>query len=716
MFQFLKKIATLVKKNYMKKISLFNLIILFIPLIVSAQNPEHFFNKSKMIETGVYYYPEAWDSTQWDRDFKKMAEMGFEFTHMADFAWAKLEPQEGKYDFVWLDKAVALAAKHGLKIIMCTPTAAPPAWLIQKYPEVLVLKDDGLLAQHGTRRHCSWSSKKYWELSAKIVTQMALHYRKDNRIWGWQIDNEPSHYGTVEYNSETRLHFIEWLKKKYNTIEALNFAWGTAFWSVVFSDFDQIELPNNKRLFSGNACPQWMMDFKRFSADECAAYISMQSNILKKYTSNEQWVTTNFMHIHNEVDPWRSKDIDFISYTMYPVAGYSKGTGDQGFRMGDFYRISLANDLYRPLKGVTGVMELQPGQVNWGWYNTQPMPGVIRAWMWNAFVGNLSFICSYRFREILYGSEQYHYGMIGTDGVTPTSGGLQYSQFIKEMRDIRKFYNSGIKNPQDYEERRTAILYNLDNVWMTEMQKQTYQWSFEGHYLKYYTALKQMTVPVDFINEEADFTKYKIMIAPAYQMLDNQLIERWKKFVEQGGQLVLTCRSGQMDRNGHLWEGPWAMPILDLIGGKINFYDCLQDDKKAMVKENETTYTWNKWAEVLTPNAGTEVWAAYADQFYSGSPAILHHKVGKGTVTYIGVETIDGKLEKIILQKIFDQASLKTLQLPEGMILDYRDGFGVAINYSSINAIAPLPANAKIIFGEKVLKPAGVVVWKEESK
>ena len=696
----------------MKKIIL-SVYLISLTLISFSQSAKKFFDPAKMIETGVYYYPEAWDTTQWNRDFKKMSDMGFEFTHMAEFAWAMLEPTEGKFDFTWLDKAVSLAAKYNLKVIMCTPSATPPAWLTTKYPEVLVVKEDGLSAQHGTRQHCSWSSAKYRMLVQTVVTEMAKHYGNDKRIWGWQLDNEPSHYGTVDFGPEVRTNFIEWVKKKYGTIDALNKAWGTAFWSGVYNSFDQIELPNPKRLISGNASPHWALDFKRFSADECAAFLDLQYQTLKKYLSAEQWVTTNFMSIHNEVDPWRSKDLDFISYTMYPVAGYSKGTGDQGFRMGDFYRISISNDLYRPLKGITGVMELQPGQVNWGWYNTQPMPGVIRAWMWNAFAGGLSFICSYRFREPLFGSEQYHYGMVGTDGTTELTGGLQYSQFMKEIKELRKSYNPNVKNPQDYEERRTAILYNLDNVWNTEMLKQTYQWWFEGHFLKYYTALKSMAVPVDFISEDADFSKYKVMIAPAYQLLDSALVSRWKKYVENGGQLVLTCRTGEKNRNGHLWEGPWAAPILDLIGGKINFYDCLQDDKKATVKTDDNIYKWNVWGEMMEANAGTETWATYTDQFYAGKAAVIHRKLGKGTITYVGVQTNDGQLEKSILKKIFTGASLKTLDLPEGMILDYRDGFGIAINYNSIDVTAPIPEKAKIIFGEKTLKPAGVVVWQE---
>ncbi|MDP4240396.1 MAG: beta-galactosidase, partial [Bacteroidota bacterium] len=483
--------------------------ILFIGIMLSfAAFPkaQGFFNPEKMVETGVYYYPEAWNPDQWDRDFKKMEDMGFEFTHMAEFAWAQMEPSEGRYDFSWLDKAVELAAKHHLKVIMCTSSATPPVWLVRKYPEVLVETSTGQTAEHGTRQHGSWSSPKYRELVTKLVAAQAKHYGNDKRIWGWQIDNEPSHYGTYDFSPAAQTNFKEWLKQKYTTIDKLNEAWGTAFWSGVYSGFDQIEIPNSTRLISGTASPTSVVDFKRFSADECASFVSMQYNTLRESISKDQFVTSNFMHGHTDVNPWKNKDLDFISYTMYPVAGYTNGLGDQGFRLGDPWRISYANDFFRPLKGVTGVMELQPGQVNWGTYNPQPYPGVIRAWLWNAFAGGLDFICSYRFRQPLYGGEQFHYGMVGTDGVTELTGGRQYSEFMKEIRELRKLYKPNVSMPAEYASRKTALLYNPDNIWETDNQKQTYQWNETGLITRYYSTLKTLCVPVDIVGEDRDLS------------------------------------------------------------------------------------------------------------------------------------------------------------------------------------------------------------------
>jgi len=691
----------------MKKI-LFTAALLAFALCSNAQG---FFSPEKMVETGVYYYPEAWNPDQWDRDFKKMEDMGFEFTHMAEFAWAQMEPTEGQYDFKWLDKAVELAAKHNLKVIMCTSSATPPVWLVRKYPEVLVELPTGQTAEHGTRTHGSWSSPKYRELVTRLVAAQAKHYANDKRIWGWQIDNEPSHYGTYDFSPGAQTNFKAWLQKKYKTIASLNEAWGTAFWSGIYSDFNQIEIPNSLRLIAGTASPISIVDFKRFSADECAAFVSMQFNTLRESISKSQFVTSNFMHIHTDVDPWRNKDLDFISYTMYPVAGYTKGTGDQGFRLGDPWRISYANDFFRPLKGVTGVMELQPGQVNWGTYNPLPYPGVIRAWLWNAFAGGLDFICSYRFRQPLYGGEQFHYGMVGTDGVTELTGGQQYSEFMKEIRELRKIYKPNAKMPAEYAGRKTAILYNPDNIWETEVQKQTYQWNEIGHITRIYSNLKTLCVPVDIVGEDRDLSAYPVVVAPAYQMVDKELIEKWRRYVENGGHLVLTCRTGLKDRNGHFFEAPWADQISSLIGAKIAMFDELSAETKAKVSFNGDTYTWNVWGDILDPYFGVETWATYADQFYAGKASVVHRKAGKGTVTYIGTETTDGKMEKEVLKKVYDAAGITTNEQPEGVMVNWRDGFWVAINYSSAKISVNIPTNAKIIFGARELGIAGVAVW-----
>jgi beta-galactosidase len=301
--------------------------------------------------------------------------------------------------------------------------------------------------------------------------------------------------------------------------------------------------------------------------------------------------------------------------------------------------------------------------------------------------------------------------MVGTDGTTELFGGQQYSQFMKEIRELRKLYKPNLKMPTEYSGRKTAILYNPDNIWETEVQKQTYQWNEVGHITRIYSNLKTLCVPVDIVGEDRDLSAYPVVVAPAYQMVDKELVEKWKKYVENGGHLVLTCRTGLKDRNGHFFEAPWADEIASLIGAKISMYDELSADTKAKVSFNGETYTWNVWGDILEPYFSVETWATYADQFYAGKAAVIHRRTGKGTVTYIGTETTDGKMEKEVLKKVYDAAGITTNEQPEGVMVNWRDGFWVAINYSSSNVKINIPSNAKIIFGSRELGIAGVAVW-----
>ncbi|MGI4863029.1 MAG: beta-galactosidase [Janthinobacterium lividum] len=678
----------------------------------SAQTKPTFFDKGPLMSVGSYYYPEQWPHDNWARDIKKMAEVGFQFTHYGEFAWSFIEPEEGKFDFAWLDEAVALAHQNGLKVIMCTSTPTPPAWLAQKHPEILMVNAEGRTMQHGSRQQISWSSPVYRQYVQRMVEAIAQHYGKDNRIWGWQLDNEPSHYGQYDYSPAAQASFRRWLQAKYQTLDALNAAWGTAFWSIRYTDFSQVLIPNSKELIAQPA-PAAVLDFKRFSADEANDFLSFQYKILRKYVPATQWITTNLMPEHVDVDPTRITGLDFLTYTKYLVAGYDKGVGEQGFRMGSSTSIAFANDLFRSFNGVTGVMELQPGQVNWGRFNPQPLPGAVRMWIWHAFVGGNKFVCNYRFRQPLTGGEQYHYGIISTDGVTPSTSGQEYIKVIKELATVQQQYRASPTMPDAYRRRQAAILYNADNRWEMDNQPQTNQWDFMLHLKHYYGALKQVGAPVDVITETKDFNRYPVLIAPAYELLDQQLVARWRQYVQQGGHLILSSRTGQKDRTGKLWEAQWAGPIIDLIGAKIAFYDLLPESAAGMLESGGKKYWWNNWADVLEPQPGTEVWATYTSQFYAGKAAVVSRQLGKGTVTYVGPDTDDGALEKAVIQKVYQRAGIALADLPDGVILDWRDGFWVGLNYSSQPYTVPVPAQGKVVIGSPVLQPAGVVVWKE---
>lgn len=665
------------------------------------------FNDKDLTLTGAYYYPEHWDESQWERDLKQMHELGFEFTHFAEFAWAQLEPQEGVYDFSWLDRAVALAAKYDLKVVMCTSTATPPVWLSRKYPEILLKSEDGTVQDHGARQHASFASPVYRKLAYRMIEELARHYGNDSRIIGWQLDNEPA--VQFDYNQAAEEAFREFLKEKYHhNIQELNAAWGTAFWSEVYSQFEEITLPKTAQMFMNH---HQILDYRRFAAKQTNDFLNEQCRLIKKYAKN-QWVTTNYIPDYDKGHIGGSKDLDFVSYTRYMVYGDNEGIGRRGYRVGNPLRIAMANDFFRPVNGTYGVMELQPGQVNWGSINPQPLPGAVRLWLWSVFAGGSDFICTYRYRQPLYGTEQYHYGIVGTDGVTVTPGGREYEQFMKEIRSLRKDYRPKEDKPETYLKRKTAILWNPENYWSIDRQKQNATWNTFAHVDKYYRILKSYAAPVDFISEEKDFSQYPVMIVPAYQLADKELVARWKKYVEEGGNLVLTCRTAQKDRFGRLPEAPFGSMIDELTGNHMEFYDLLLPQDPGQVKMDGKVYTWNTWGEILQPGTSNEVWATYTNEFYEGKPAVTFRKLGKGSVTYIGVDSSDGALERQVLDKLYSRLQIEVMNLPYGVTMEYRNGLGIVLNYSDQPYQFALPQGVKVLIGTPNIATAGVLVFK----
>ncbi len=698
---------TISNLHSIKKVVILSVFGMIFSFFSSAQNIERFFPAKDLTTVGVYYYPEHWDSTQWERDFQNMAKMGFEFTHFAEFAWAQLEPEEGKCDFKWLDRSLKLADKYNLKVVMCTSTATPPVWLVRKHPDVLQTEEDGTKMDHGARQHATFSSNYYRMYSMKMIEQLAKRYGNDKRIIGWQLDNEPRRF--LDYGADAHQRFRDWLKQKYTTIDALNQAWGTNFWSGTYSDFQEINIPLHS---------QWGMnlhqrlDHLRFADEETATFLDEQARVLRKYTSPDQYITSNYIPMYDVGYVGMSKELDFVAYTRYMVYGGDRGIGPKGYRVGEYSRIAMANDFFRPLKGAYGVMELQPGQVNWGSINPQPLPGAMRLWLWHVFAGGSKLTCTYRYRAPLYGYEAYHYGIVGTDGVTPTTGGLEFSQFIREIDGLRKKYDAKADLPKSYLQRKTGILFNADNVMGINLNKQTTEWNTEGHFLKYYKALKSFGAPVDFVRDTTNFANYPMLIVPAYQMIDQQLIDKLTKYAENGGNLVMTCRTGLQDRQGHLWEAKFAQPIWKLIGGEIQSYDLLMPQSPDKIKFNNQEYAWTSWGDLLKPDKGTETWAIFEGDFYAGTPAIISRKLGKGTVTYIGVDSQSGELEKQVLTKLYKQQGIPVENYPEGVMVEYRDGFGIAVNYSDKIYQMNLPANTEILIGTKAMKTADVLVWK----
>ena len=329
------------------------------------------------------------------------------------------------------------------------------------------------------------------------------------------------------------------------------------------------------------------------------------------------------------------------------------------------------------------------------------------------FAGGSAFACTYRFRAPVYGYEAHHYGIVGTDGVTPTPGGLEYQKFIDEIKVLRKNYDPKAKLPAEYLKRKTGLLFNHENLWGMEQNRQTAEWNSFAHIDKYYRALKAFGAPVDVIRDTVDYSVYPVIVAPAYQQIDKQWVDKLTAYVQKGGNLVLSVRSGSKNREAQLWADKYAAPIYPLIGAEIEFYDLLMPHAPDTVKMDGNAYAWTSWGDILKPNAGTEVWASFHGDFYAGRPAVVHRKLGKGTVTYVGADSRNGQLERDVLTKLYAKLGIAVENYPEGVLVEYRNGFGVAVNYGDKPYEMKLPAKAQVLIGNTSVATAQVLVWKQ---
>jgi beta-galactosidase len=334
-------------------------------------------------------------------------------------------------------------------------------------------------------------------------------------------------------------------------------------------------------------------------------------------------------------------------------------------------------------------------------------------WIMRAFAAGARMVCTYRYRQPLYGNEQYHKGLVETDGVTPSPGGLEYMEAMGDITKLRMKYRADAKEPAAYAKRRTALLIDSDSRWDIENHKQTTRWDTVAHWLKYYRGLKSMMAPVDVVTDERDLSAYGFVVAPAHQLVDAATLGKWKAYAENGGNLVLTARTGEKDRRGHFPETLWAQQIYGLIGAKLPIYDLLPGAIEGHVASDGATYAWGSWADVLEPAADTTTLATYSDQFYAGKSAAVTHKLGKGTVTYIGVDTLNGDLEAALLRKVYATAGAAPAELAQDFLVDWRDGFWVATNFTSTAKSIPARPGAQILIGAPSVPPGGVAVWVE---
>ena len=370
---------------------------------------------------GVCYYPEHWPEEIWPEDARRMVECGLTWVRIGEFAWSRLEPSPGKLTFDWLDRAIAVLADAGLKVVLGTPTATPPRWMLERHPDMLALDGQGRPRGFGSRRHYCFSHQGYLEECRRIASLLGDRYGRDPRVGAWQIDNEYGcHDTTLSYSDAALRAFRDWLAQRYQSPAALNRAWGNVFWSMDYDEFDQIGLPN---LTVTEPNPAHALAFRRFSSDQVVRFNRAQAEVLRERTDAP--LIHNYMGRITDFDHFAvGADLDIASWDSYPLGFLSDRLGADDtqkrafLRQGDPDFQAFHHDLYRAVgRGRWWVMEQQPGPVNWAPWNPAPLPGMARLWAWEAFAHGAEAVCYFRWRQAPFAQEQMHAGLLRPDSV-----------------------------------------------------------------------------------------------------------------------------------------------------------------------------------------------------------------------------------------------------------------------------------------------------------
>lgn len=658
------------------------------------------------MQIGTYYYPEQWPSEQWIRDFDNMAAMGLQIVHMGEFAWFEMEPEEGKIRLDWLAECVEMAAARKMSVILCTPTAVPPIWLVKQHPTICIKQDNGQPQRHGGRRHGSPTSPEYIEASKKIVQALADRFGNHPSVIGWQIDNELSSL-CFDQNEHSHVAFQNWLQGKYGEIAKLNEAWGCQFWNTYYTSFDQIQLPASRTLAYDN--PHQRVDASRFWSQAMASYAHVQAEILRPKIG-KRFITTNFMPMHLDCNPAdMANDLDLMSWDSYPVTGWGKALKDETFRIARPNPICLMHDQMASYHKRWALLEVQVGQTNWSGTPVLLYPGAVRLWLWTAFAHGAEFITTYRYRQPRFGVELFHHGLMGSDGVTQSPGGRQFVQTIEEIKRLSLDKIPSLAEDKD-QSHTVGLVMDFDQLWQYTTMPQAVRWNYAEQLASWYGAIVRQGLRVRVLRPDEDWSGLAMVVAPALQMLDEALVKKMTDYAAKGGHLLLTARTGLMNRQGQLWEGPTAMPILPLIGANIEAYDALPEETFGKVTMDDGSYKWNTWADLLYGEEHTRVLAKYADQFYEGAVAITQNHYENGYVTYCGV-VADQALNDALLKKLADQAHYKTQVMPEHVHLIRRGPYNILLNYQDKPIEAPAPRGARFVVGMRTVDPAGVAVW-----
>lgn len=625
------------------------------------------------IDLGVCYYPEHWDKSLWAEDLERMLEAGIKTVRIAEFAWSLIEPREGEFTYDFFDGFLELAGEKEMQVIFCTPTATPPAWLTEKYPEVLNADMEGHLYRHGSRRHYNYNSPVYWEKTRIIVEKSASHYGGHPAIVGWQLDNEFNCENDLFYSQSDTAAFRSFLQEKYGTLAALNQAWGTVFWNQTYTDWEEVYVPRKTNTNSVN--PHQVLDYYRFVSDSVNGYAKLQADIVRKYKKPEDFITTNGMFSNIDYQRMRRESLDVLMYDSYPDFGYALDGYNPEDPMKDrWWSRNLAE--VRAVSPVFGIMEQQSGANGW---NTRmeapsPRPGQLTLWTMQSIAHGADYISYFRWRTCTFGTEIYWHGILDYSG--------RENRRLKEVREVSAKLGKMQELAGAKYVAKVGIVKDYDNIWDARLDR----WHARVDSVSQnalFVVLQQTHTPFDYVylenHQDAEsLRQYDLLFYPHASILTGERMKVLEDYVAAGGRLVMGCRTGYKDLNGKCVMDYLPGLAARLTGTDIPEYSFAAPDEGRITVEWEgAEFEAAVFQDLLAPvGEDAQILGTYTSGTYAGTPALIRNRFGKGEAYYFGgafgEDTVRVLLEKLGAAEPYEEI----ISLPEGCELALREKEG----------------------------------------
>ncbi|WP_239514348.1 beta-galactosidase [Streptosporangium sp. 'caverna'] len=591
-----------------------------------------FRNRVGGLAFGGDYNPEQWDPGVWREDVRLMRQAGVNVVTLGVFAWASLEPEPGKYEFGWMDEVMDLLHDNGIAVDLATPTAAPPVWLTHLHPEIFPIMADGEPFGFGSRLHYDPSSPIYRRYAAGITTRLAERYSFHPALAMWHISNE---YGPTAYNEASSVNFRRWLKRRYGDLDTLNDAWTTRVWSQVYTDWDQIEVPNIPRTWMN---PSRILDFKRFISDALLECYLAERDIVRSFRDDIP-VLTNFMRFYRNADYWRWAPLqDAVALDIYPNPAEPDSHVSAAFQF----------DLFRSLRGGQPwmLMEQAAGAVSQWKLNVVKEPGRMRLGSLQAVARGADSVMFFQWRAARGGQERFHSAML------PHSG--PGSRTFREVTDLGR--EVGLLSPVAGTTGRAevAILFDWNGWWGLEEVAglPRNDFGYADTVMHHYTPLWEHHHAVDVVSPHSDLAPYRVLIVPNAYLIDDPGVEAITAFARAGGTVVMSFFSGVVDECNRVRPDGYPGAFRRLIGAKIDEYWPARPGERFTVRfadGHTTTASW--WREDLHLETGTAL-ATYADGLLEGRAAIVANAYGSGRVVYVATLLEEAALAEVLLEEV----------------------------------------------------------------